>query len=112
MSHKENSVLIFSITDKPEVTSTQSPYTVIEGHEALLECNVTDANPKTNIMLKWFNENDLENSIHTGSTYEIPYIGRNKSGSYICTAENIAGKSESKVIKIDVQCTYEININL
>lgn len=61
-----------------------------------------DVNLKINIMLKWFNENDLENFIYIGFIYEILYIGRNKLGLYICIVENIVGKFELKVIKIDV----------
>ncbi|XP_078316005.1 cell adhesion molecule 2-like isoform X3 [Crassostrea virginica] len=90
---------------KPEVSSSLSnPYRVIEGETATLLCTVTDANPNTNITWRWVKINSTNDVLHTGRTYTIPNIKRDRSGSYICRASNKVGTSEGAVIDIDVLC--------
>lgn len=91
--------------DKPEVTSpTTSPYTVLEGETATLECTVAAANPKNSIQWKWFKTGSFTNILYNGPTFTIPNIKRKMSGSYSCTASNTEGTSEPVIIDIDVQC--------
>lgn len=46
---------LYVFIDKPDViTRIPSPYTVIEGQKATLECLVTAANPNTSIICRWF----------------------------------------------------------
>lgn len=81
--------------DKPEVTSlTTSPYAVLEGETATLECTVAAAN-----------QTDSRSKVlYDGPTFTIPNIKRNRSGSYSCSASNVVGTSEAVIIYIDVQC--------
>lgn len=91
--------------DKPEVTSpTTSPYTVLEGETATLECTVAAANPNISILWKWIQTDSFTNILYNGPTFTIPNIERNRSGSYSCTASNTVGTSEPVIIDIDVQC--------
>lgn len=96
--------------DKPEVTSSvPNPYIVIEGQTATLECTVVDANPNTSITWEWFRTKSPKNIIYNESSYEIPNIQRNMSGSYSCIARNSIGTSEAYVTIVDVQCELCIN---
>lgn len=96
--------LLFVI-DKPDVSSTtSSPYRVIEGRIATLECRVTDANPNTNLTWNWFHTDSPSKVFHSGPNFTIPSIPRNRSGSYNCTATNSVGTSLAASIEVDVQC--------
>lgn len=91
--------------DKPEVTSlTTSPYAVLEGETATLECTVAAANPNISILSTWFKTDSRSKVIYDGPTFTIPNIKRNRSGSYSCTASNTVGTSEAVIVDIDVQC--------
>lgn len=91
--------------DKPEVTSpTTSPYTVLEGQTATLECTVAAANPNISILWTWFKTDSRVKGLYDGPTFTIPNIKRNRSGSYSCSASNVVGTSEAVIIYIDVQC--------
>lgn len=91
--------------DKPEVASnTKSPYIVVEGQTATLECTLTDANPNTGITWRWSNTDSPDNMLHNGPIYTLSNIQRNGSGVLRCIASNFVGTSEPVNIYIDVQC--------
>lgn len=97
--------------DKPEVTSTISPYIVIEGKTATLECILTDANPSKGIAWKWFKTDSPSIVLYKGPIFKIANIQRDKSGSYNCTANNSVGTSEAVTINVDIQCEKYILIS-
>lgn len=93
------------LIDKPEVApSTKSPYIVIEGQTAILECTLLDANPYTGIIWKWFKTDSPDDMLENGPIYIIPDIQRNSSGLFHCIAINVVGTSEPLNIYIDVNC--------
>lgn len=87
-------------------SSVSSPYRVIEGQTAVLGCTVTDANPYTSILWKWFRTDSLTDLLYNGSRFVIHKIQRDRSGSYRCTASNFIGTSEAANAYLDVQCKY------
>lgn len=87
-------------------SSVSSPYRVIEGQTAVLGCTVTDANPFTSILWKWFKTDRLTDVLYNGSIFVIQNIMRHRSGSYSCTASNSVGTSEAANTYLDVQCEY------
>lgn len=90
---------------KPEVTSyTPNPYRVIEGQSATLKCNMTAANPNTSIIWRWSRTDRPNTVLYYGPNYTIPYIQRNTSGLYNCTASNLIGTSEAGIITVNVLC--------
>lgn len=95
------------LIDKPEVTiTTASPYMVIEGRLATLECSLKFANPNTSITWRWFRKDKVNNVLHNQTTLMIKDIQRNKSGQYGCTATNTAGTSNVTTIDVVVLCMY------
>lgn len=99
--------------DKPEVTSsTLSPYKVTEGKTATLGCILTDANPNTSIVWKWFKTDSSSIVLYDGPIFKIANIQRDKSGSYSCTAGNSVGTSVAVTIYVDVQCECYIYISI
>lgn len=97
----------FIFTDKPHVTSiTRSPHKVLEGQEAALKCNVTDANPNSIIEWTWYRNDRINNTLSNGQTYTISEIQKGNSGAYTCLARNLAGTSDPISITVDVQCKY------
>lgn len=93
--------------DKPEIKSlTPSPYRVIEGRRASLECSVMTANPNTNITWRWIKTDRPEHALHTGPNYTIQNVTRMESGTYNCTASNSVGISVPVKVDLDVQCKY------
>ena len=98
------------MTDKPEVQSSISnPYAVIEGRNAYLVCEVTAANPDTDIWWKWIKTDSPNAVLHTGHNYTIPNIERSRSGTYRCTASNTVGTSNAVSVDVDVQCNSYIH---
>lgn len=98
---------IIILIDKPEVTITPaSPFTVIEGQPATLECSLKVANPNTSITWKWFRNDNANIFLHNQPTFMINDIQRNESGQYGCTAENTAGTSNVPTVNIVVLCMY------
>nr|XP_022289451.1 hemicentin-1-like isoform X3 [Crassostrea virginica] len=96
---------------KPDVRSTlPSPFKVIEGQTATLECTVTAANPNTVITWRWFKTDSPNNVLHNGPSYTIPNIQRGRSGSYNCTASNTVGTSEAATVNVNVQYGPSITI--
>lgn len=89
-------------------STTSSPYGIIEGHTAALECRVTAANPNSRITWAWYKTDNPSTVLHNGSKFTVPKIQKKMSGSYSCTASNSAGKSEAVDINIDIQCEYFI----
>lgn len=87
-------------------SNNPSPYRVIEGQTAVLGCTVTDANPFTSILWKWFKTDSLTDVLYKGSIFVIQNIMRHRSGSYSCTASNSVGTSEAANTYLDVQCRY------
>lgn len=87
-------------------SSVSSPYRVIEGQTAVLGCTVTDANPNTSILWKWFKADSLTDVLYNGSRFVIHKIQKDRSGSYSCTASNFIGTSEAANAYLDVQCEY------
>lgn len=87
-------------------SSVSSPYRVIEGQTAVLGCTVTDANPYTSILWKWFRTDSLTDLLYNGPRFVIHKIQRDRSGSYSCTASNFIGTSEAANAYLDVQCKY------
>lgn len=87
-------------------SSASSPYRVIEGQTAVLGCTVTDANPNTSILWKWFKADSLTDVLYNGSRFVIHKIQKDRSGSYSCTASNSVGTSEAVDAYLDVQCKY------
>lgn len=87
-------------------SSVSSPYRVIEGQTAVLGCTVTDANPYTSILWKWFRTDSVTDLLYNGSRFVIHKIQRDRSGSYSCTASNFIGTSEAANAYLDVQCKY------
>ena len=83
-----------------------SPFKVIEGQTATLECTVTAANPNTGITWKWFKTDSPNNVLHNEPNYTIPNIQRGRSGSYSCTASNTVGTSEAATVYVNVQCKW------
>nr|XP_022289450.1 hemicentin-1-like isoform X2 [Crassostrea virginica] len=98
---------------KPDVRSTlPSPFKVIEGQTATLECTVTAANPNTVITWRWFKTDSPNNVLHNGPSYTIPNIQRGRSGSYNCTASNTVGTSEAATVNVNVQYKPEVRPTL
>lgn len=94
---------------KPDVEArTPSPYKVIEGKNATLECIVTSANPATIITWNWYKNDVATDLSQNGPTYIIAGIGRSKSGFYSCKASNTVGESLAANITIDVQFKPQI----
>lgn len=107
------STFYFTLTDIPEVTvRLKSPSRVIEGATAKLECEVTDANPNTNIIWEWFKTNTDMNLPHGQPIYIVPNIMRSNSGTYSCAARNSVGISKFATIYVDVLCKYFIRAKL
>lgn len=92
--------------------STPNPYIVIEGKEAILECAVTDANPNTSIIWRWFNTQNPSKVLYSKPKYIIPNITRKMSGFYNCTANNSVGTSEAVTVHLDILCKYWLIILL
>lgn len=90
------------------ISKTQNPHSVVEGGTAVLKCEVTDANPDTNITWRWFKSSNNASVYHGGSTYTISNIKRNKTGFYNCVAINSAGTSVPVSTYVNVQCKLEI----
>lgn len=88
------------------INRTPSQFKVIEGETATMECAVIAANPNGTILWRWIRTESPNDVLHNGSTYIIPYIQRNRSGSYNCTANNSVGISVAVTIDVDVQCEY------
>lgn len=84
----------------------KSPHPVTEGRTVVLECNVTDANPNTNITWKWFRSSSNTSFPHNGPIYTISDITRNKAGLYNCMAINSAGTSLPTSTYVNVQCKF------
>lgn len=101
--------IITLITDKPEViSSTPSPYRIVEGDTATLVCRVTAANPISNITWKWYKTDNPSNVLHNESTLSIPNIQRSRSGLYRCTASNVVGTSVAATTIVDIDCEYVV----
>ncbi|XP_078332852.1 hemicentin-1-like isoform X2 [Crassostrea virginica] len=108
----EGENVVIDVQYKPEVISVvSSPYRVIEGRTATLECTVTAANPNTAIAWIWIKADSPNMDLHNGPNYTIPNIQRGASGSYICTASNALGTSNGANITIDVQYKPEVEYN-
>lgn len=91
--------------DKPEVTPrVPSPYSVIEGQTAALECAVIAANPNNSITWKWSKTDRPITVLSEGPNLTIPNIHRSMSGPYNCTASNFVGTSKAGFITVDVLC--------
>uniref|UniRef100_A0A8W8NKS0 Uncharacterized protein n=1 Tax=Magallana gigas TaxID=29159 RepID=A0A8W8NKS0_MAGGI len=102
-------VYTLTVLYKPEVISTtSSPYRIIEGHTAALECRVTAANPNSRITWAWYKIDNPGTVLHNGSKFTVPNIKRKMSGSYSCTASNSVGTSEAVDINIDIQYKPEV----
>lgn len=91
---------------------TKSPYRVIEGQEAALECKVLDANPNASITWKWTKVSSNTNAFNDGPIFKISNVMRNSTGSYNCSAKNSIGISVGATITIDVQCKYILEKNI
>lgn len=99
--------IVIVLIVKPEVTiNTTNPYRIKEGQTAILECQVTDANPIDIhvITWRWYRTDRHQRVIYSKPQYIIPYIQRNMSGLYICIVSNPAGTSEEVTISVDVLC--------
>lgn len=99
--------IVIVLIVKPEVTiNTTNPYRIKEGQTAILECQVTDANPIDIhvITWRWYRSDRHQRVIYSKPQYIIPNIQRNMSGLYICTVSNPAGTSEEVTISVDVLC--------
>lgn len=107
-----STVLTLAVLYKPEVTSTISPYIVIEGKTATLECILTDANPSKGIVWKWFKTHSPSIVLYNGPIFKIANIQRDKSGSYNCTANNSVGTSEAVTINVDIQYKPEVTSSI
>ncbi|XP_061194993.1 MAM domain-containing glycosylphosphatidylinositol anchor protein 1-like [Saccostrea echinata] len=68
-----------------------------------MTCTVTAANPDTDIRWIWIKTDSPSNVLHTRSTYTIPNIQRERSGTYSCRADNSIGVSSPATIQVDVQ---------
>ena len=73
--------------------------TVEEGGHVTRECKVTAGIPSPTVFWKIVNTNE----VISGKLLNIPNIGGNQSGEYICFANNTCG-SDSSTMFIDVQC--------
>ncbi|XP_061194992.1 B-cell receptor CD22-like [Saccostrea echinata] len=90
---------------RPEVNTTiLRPYRIVEGQTATMTCTLTAANPNTDIRWSWIKTDSPSNVLHTGSTYTIPNIQRERSGTYSCIAVNSIGVSSPASIQVDIQC--------
>lgn len=91
--------------DTPEMAlNVSSPYKVLEGTIAVLECAVIAANPNISITWRWFRTESPYDVLSYKQIFTIPQIQRNMSGPYNCLASNSVGTSEAAVIIVDVQC--------
>ncbi|XP_052720144.1 carcinoembryonic antigen-related cell adhesion molecule 5-like isoform X4 [Crassostrea angulata] len=105
----EADVINVDVQYKPDViTRMPSPYTVIEGQKATLECLVTAANPNTSIIWRWFKTDSPSKVLYNGSIYHVHDIQRNMSGLYNCTASNSVGTAEAVTIAVDVLYKPEV----
>lgn len=96
---------LYVFIDKPDViTRMTSPYIVIKGQKATLECLVTAANPNTSSIWRWFKTNNPSNVLYNGSIYHVHDIQKDMSGLYNCTASNSVGTAEAVTIAVDVLC--------
>lgn len=105
MIQRLSDAFMYVFIDKPDViTRMPSPYRVIEGQKATLECLVTAANPNTSIIWRWFKTDSPSNVLYNGSICHVHDIQRNMSGLYNCTASNSVGTAEAVTITVDVLC--------
>lgn len=101
--------IYIDVNYKPEViSSTPSPYRIVEGDTATLVCRVTAANPNSNITWKWYKTDNPSNVLHNESTLSIPNIQRSRSGLYRCTASNVVGTSVAATTIVDIDCEYVV----
>ena len=84
----------------PEI-SVSPAMTVTEGGSAVLECNVTAANPSATVTWR-----SPSNAVipHTNGRLRLPMINRNQHGSYTCWASNGVGSATSKTTSITINC--------
>lgn len=59
---------------------------IIEGNNLSVRCNATPGNPKS--LTFYWTEVDGFGLRQSGPILQLPYIQRNSSGTYKCTAEN------------------------
>nr|XP_022287393.1 hemicentin-1-like isoform X3 [Crassostrea virginica] len=107
-----SNISTLNVLYKPEVSSrTSKPYIVKEGESATLSCTVTDANPYTDIIWRWFKTDSPNNTLHNGPNYTISNIQRGRSGTYNCSARNVVGTSENATIEVDVLYKPDVRVS-
>lgn len=100
----ENATVFVDVQYKPEVKAEpSSSHQIVEGNTAVLKCSITDSNPNTNIVWKWFKTDNTNYELSNKSTYRIRKTSRGDKGSYNCTARNSVGISIAATLYLDVQ---------
>ena len=91
--------LFFSVPVKVFVNLTNGSKTLEEGRDLSLYCDATGF-PDPNVI--WTTDGDND-PVHS-KWLNFSNINKDKSGDYICSANNTCGKVSSNVTSIDVQC--------
>lgn len=91
--------LIFFVSDAPSLILTPADKTVIESENVTFYCNAT-GNPNPNI--KWIKDGK---TVELGDMLVIE-ANRNRSGKYLCLAENGLNATVNASANLEVQCKY------
>lgn len=101
--------LLPNITDPPHVNFLPQQ-NIIEGRNLSVKCSTTFSNPSTTTFF-WTKDDSPEFKVN-GAILKIPFIQKNISGIYRCTAENIYSNlekgSDSQSMVINVLCKCSI----
>lgn len=92
---------IWFVVVPPNLITTPSNITVVEGTTAKFHCNAT-GNPIPKIT--WLKDGK---TVGEGSTLSFT-ADRNNSGKYLCLADNGLSSTVNATAYLDVQCKYEL----
>lgn len=99
--------LINNLTD-PSTINTLSQQDIIEGGALSVTCHVTPGNPSSTTV--YWTKEDNQGFRQNGATLQLPYIQRNSSVTYRCTAENMYSNgengSDSQSMVVNVLCQF------
>jgi len=92
---------------QPQISISPS-ITVVEGQSVILQCNITTANPATNVT--WFYSTNTVIPSTNGSIL-WPSVNRNRHGLYTCRASNGIGSPVTKATFLTVNYAPEFMQN-
>ena len=92
----------YSFIVQPQVSISPS-ITVVEGQNTVLQCNITAANPPTNVT--WiYSTSEVVPS--TNGSVIWPSVHRSRHGLYTCRASNGIGSPGVKTMFLTVHCKF------